>query len=482
MSPTLIISVIISYFILLYIISYFTGKNDSNDTFFLGNRKSPWFIIAYGMIGTTLSGITFISVPGWVESNQFSYMQMVLGFFVGYFIISRVLLPLYYGLGLTSIYTYLRDRFGTNSYKTGSSFFLLSRTIGASFRLFLIATVLQYAVFDSMGIPFFLTVLITISLIWLYTYRSGMKTIIWTDTLQTTFMLSTVVIISYTLMNKMNLDISGLFSSISNSTYSQIFFFDDVSDKKYFFKQFFSGIFMAIVMTGLDQDQMQKNLSCRNLKDAQKNMTVFSVILIFVDLIFLCLGALLYINYYSMPEINQILVLPEQADMLFPHIAIASGLPAYVGILFIIGIIAAAYSSADSALTSLTTSFCVDIIEFEKQDAEKQIKTRKYTHLIMSLVLFTVIMIFHAINDQSVVKSLFTVAGYTYGPLLGMFVFGLFTKHKINDKFVPFVAILSPIICYVLNLYFDFGFELLMLNGLITFIGLDIVRKGKYNW
>ena len=239
---------------------------------------------------------------------------------------------------------------------------------------------------------------------------------------------------------------------------------------------------MAIVMTGLDQDQMQKNLSCRNLKDAQKNMTVFSVILIFVDLIFLCLGALLYINYYSMPEINQILVLPEQADMLFPHIAIASGLPAYVGILFIIGIIAAAYSSADSALTSLTTSFCVDIIEFEKQDAEKQIKTRKYTHLIMSLVLFTVIMIFHAINDQSVVKSLFTVAGYTYGPLLGMFVFGLFTKHKINDKFVPFVAILSPIICYVLNLYFDFGFELLMLNGLITFIGLDIVRKGKYNW
>ncbi len=479
MSSTLIISVIISYFLILYVISYFTGKNDSNDTFFLGNRKSPWYIIAYGMIGTTLSGITFISVPGWVESNQFSYMQMVFGFFVGYFIISRILLPLYYSLGLTSIYTYLKDRFGNNSYKTGSSFFLLSRTIGASFRLFLIATVLQYAVFDSMGIPFFLTVLITISLIWLYTYRSGMKTIIWTDTLQTTFMLSTVFIIGYTLMDKMNLDISALFSTINDSTYSKVFFFDDMADKKYFFKQFFSGIFMAIVMTGLDQDQMQKNLSCRNLKDAQKNMTVFSVILIFVDLLFLCLGALLYINYYSMPEVNQVLNLPEQADMLFPHIAISSGLPAYVGILFIIGIIAAAYSSADSALTSLTTSFCVDIIEFEKQDAEKQIKTRKYTHLIMSLVLFSVIMIFHAINDQSVVKSLFTVAGYTYGPLLGLFSFGLFTKFQVKDKYVPFICLASPVICYFLNLYISFGFELLIFNGVITFFGLYMISTNK---
>jgi len=479
MSSTIIISVIISYFLILYVISYYTGKNDSNDTFFLGNRKSPWYIIAYGMIGTTLSGITFISVPGWVESSQFSYMQMVFGFFVGYFIVSRILLPLYYNLGLTSIYTYLKDRFGNNSYKTGSSFFLLSRTIGASFRLFLIATVLQYAVFDSMGIPFFLTVLITISLIWLYTYRSGMKTIIWTDTLQTTFMLCTVFIIGYTLMDKMNLDISALFSTINDSTYSKVFFFDDMADKKYFFKQFFSGVFMAIVMTGLDQDQMQKNLSCRNLKDAQKNMTVFSMILIFVDLLFLCLGALLYINYYSMPEVNQVLNLPEQADMLFPHIAISSGLPAYVGILFIIGIIAAAYSSADSALTSLTTSFCVDIIEFEKQDAEKQIKTRKYTHLIMSLILFSVIMIFHAINDQSVVKSLFTVAGYTYGPLLGLFSFGLFTKLQVKDKYVPFICLASPVICYFLNLYISFGFELLIFNGVITFFGLYMIRTNK---
>jgi SSS family solute:Na+ symporter len=471
MNPIIILSCIAAYFLLLFIISYLTGKDDSNDTFFLGNRNSPWYVIAYGMIGTTLSGITFISVPGWVASSQFSYLQMVFGFFVGYFVVSRVLLPLYYKLELTSIYTYLRDRFGYSSYKTGSAFFLLSRTIGASFRLFLIATVLQFAVFDSWNIPFYITVIITISLIWLYTYRSGMKTIIWTDTLQTTFMLSTVIIIAYTLMQKMDLNFSSVFSLINESDYSKAFFFDDWTDKKYFFKQFFSGMFMAIVMTGLDQDQMQKNLSCRNLGDAQKNMTVFSTILIFVDLIFLSLGALLYI--YS-DTFN--IMIPEDADMLFPNIALNSGLPAYVGILFIIGIIAAAYSSADSALTSLTTSFCVDILEFEKQEPKRQIKIRKYVHLIISFVLLCVILIFNAINDQSVIKSLFTVAGYTYGPLLGMFSFGLFTKYKIKDKFVPAIAISSPLICYILNVYIPFGFELLILNGLITFIGLFLIR------
>ncbi len=471
MTSTLLISVILLYFIILFFISYLTGKDDSNETFFRANRNSPWYVIAYGMIGTTLSGITFISVPGWVESSQFSYMQMVFGFFCGYFIISRVLLPLYYKLELTSIYTYLRDRFGPSSYKTGSSFFLLSRTIGASFRLFLIATVLQFAIFDSWNVPFYITVIITISLIWLYTYRSGMKTIIWTDTLQTTFMLSTVIIIAYTLMQRMNLDFSSIYSLINNSEYSKTFFFEDWTDKKYFFKQFFSGMFMAIVMTGLDQDQMQKNLSCKNLKDAQKNMTTFSVILIFVDLLFLSLGALLYI--YS-EKFN--IILPANADMLFPNIAINSGLPVYVGILFIIGIIAAAYSSADSALTSLTTSFCVDIIEFEKYKPSKQIITRKRVHLLFSLILLAVILIFNAINDQSVIKSLFTVAGYTYGPLLGMFSFGLFTKYKVKDNLVPIIAISSPVICYILNLYIPFGFELLILNGAITFFGLYLIK------
>lgn len=472
MSSILLVSVIVAYFILLFIISYLTGKNDSNETFFLGNRNSPWYIIAYGMIGTTLSGITFISVPGWVESSQFSYLQMVFGFFVGYIVVARVLLPLYYRLELTSIYTYLRDRFGYYSYKTGSSFFLLSRTIGASFRLFLIASVLQFAVFDSWNIPFYITVIITISLIWLYTYRSGMKTIIWTDTLQTTFMLATVFIISYTLIDRLNIEFSGVFDLINKSDYSKVFFFDDWSDKKYFFKQFFSGVFMAIVMTGLDQDQMQKNLSCKNIKDAQKNMLVFSSILIFVDLIFLCLGALLYIYSDTIS-----LLIPNNADMLFPSIALNSGLPSYVGILFIVGIIAAAYSSADSALTSLTTSFCVDILEFEKQEPSQQVKTRKNIHLLMSIILLCVILFFNMINDQSVIKSLFTVAGYTYGPLLGMYAFGLFTKIKVNDKWVPLVAILSPLFCFVIQLYFSFGFELLILNGLITFVGLLIISK-----
>ncbi|MBG65790.1 MAG: sodium:solute symporter [Flavobacteriales bacterium] len=470
MNPLLILSCILLYFILLYFISYITGKNDSNETFFLGNRNSPWFVIAYGMIGTTLSGITFISVPGWVASSQFSYMQMVFGFFVGYFIISRVLLPLYYKMELTSIYTYLGERLGYRSYKTGSAFFLLSRTIGASFRLYLIATVLQFSIFDAWNVPFFLTVLVTISLIWVYTYRSGIKTIIWTDALQTTFMLTTVFIIAYILIKNLSVDIS-LFSLIKDSDYSRIFFFDDWTDKKYFFKQFFSGVFMAIVMTGLDQDQMQKNLSCKNLKDAQKNMFTFSSILIFVDLLFLSLGALLYL--YS----DQFgILIPDNPDMLFPNIALNAGLPAFVGILFIIGIIAAAYSSADSALTSLTTSFCVDIIEFDKQVPKKQIITRKYVHLMMSFVLFGVILLFNAINDDSVIKSLFTVAGYTYGPLLGMFSFGLFTDWKIKDRYVPVVAILSPVLCFVLNLYIPFGFELLILNGLITFIGLMLLR------
>ncbi len=472
MNPLIILLCICLYFSVLFVISYLTGKDDSNSTFFLGNRKSPWFVIAYGMIGTTLSGITFISVPGWVASSQFSYMQMVFGFFVGYFIIARILLPLYYKLEITSIYTYLQQRFGQSSYKTGSSFFLLSRTIGASFRLYLIASVLQFAVFDAWNIPFALTVFITIALIWTYTYRSGIKTIIWTDALQTTFMLSTVFIIAYFLMQKMQLDIPSLFSVIQDSDYSRMFFVDDWADKKHFVKQFLSGVFMAIVMTGLDQDQMQKNLSCRNLGDAQKNMFTFSTILIFVDLLFLSLGAILYI--YS----NQFgIVIPDNPDMLFPNIALNAGLPAFVGVLFIIGIIAAAYSSADSALTSLTTSFCVDIIEFEKQDPNKQVKTRKNVHLLMSFVLFCVIMLFNAINDDSVIKSLFTVAGYTYGPLLGMYSFGLFTKFKVRDKWVPLVAISSPVICYILNLYISFGFELLILNGFITFVGLYLLKQ-----
>ena len=473
MNPSVILTCILIYFTILFIVSYLTSRNDSNEAFFLGNRNSPWYIVAYGMIGTTLSGITFISVPGWVESSQFSYMQMVFGFFFGYQVIARLLLPLYYKLGLTSIYTYLEDRFGKFSYKSGSTCFLISRTIGASFRLYLIASVLQFAIFDSWNFPFFLTVIITLSLIWIYTYRSGIKTIIWTDTLQTTFMLATVLIIAISVSKSLGLNFSQVIDTIQSSSYSKVFFFDDFGDQKHFLKQFLSGVFMAIVMTGLDQDQMQKNLSCKNLGEAKKNMFVFSTILIVVDLLFLSLGALLYI--YS-SEIG--LPIPSDADMLFPNIALNSGLPEYVGILFIIGIIAAAYSSADSALTSLTTSFCVDIIDFKKYSSEKQIFIRKYSHLLLSLVLLGVILLFRSINDQSVIKSLFTVAGYTYGPLLGLYSFGMFTKINIRDKLVPLICIVSPVICYFIKMRFSsIGFELLIINGLITFLLLLICRK-----
>ena len=477
MNTTIFLLIIVSYFTMLYLISFVTSRNDGNNAFFLGNRKAPWYVIAYGMIGTTLSGITFISVPGWVNSSQFSYMQMVFGFFVGYFIISRVLLPLYYKMELVSIYTYLKNRFGVFSYKTGSSLFLISRTIGASFRLYLIASVLQFAIFDSINIPFYLTVLITIILIWVYTYRSGIKTIIWTDAIQTTLMILSVIIIGYFLTKNLEISLLDMFYKIKESPNSRIFFFDDVSDKKYFWKQFLSGVFMAIVMTGLDQDQMQKNLSCKNLKDAQKNMFSFSLILIIVDILFLSLGALLLI--YS----NEIgLIIPQNPDMLFPNIALNSGLPQFVGIIFLLGIVAAAYSSADSALTSLTTSFCIDIMDFEKKPKSEQVSFRKKSHLLMSFILFCVIMIFNLINDDSVIKSLFTVAGYTYGPLLGIYTYGLFTKYKVIDKYVPLISIISPIICYILNIYLNLGFELLIVNGLISFIGMDIIRKGKYYW
>ena len=477
MNTTIFLLIILSYFTILYLISYFTSRNDGNSAFFLGNRKAPWYVIAYGMIGTTLSGITFISVPGWVNSSQFSYMQMVFGFFVGYFIISRVLLPLYYKMELVSIYSYLKTRFGIFSYKTGSSLFLISRTIGASFRLYLIASVLQFAIFDSINIPFYLTVLITIILIWVYTYRSGIKTIIWTDAIQTTLMILSVIIIGYFLTKNLEISLIDMFNKIKESPNSRIFFFDDISDKKYFWKQFLSGVFMAIVMTGLDQDQMQKNLSCKNLKDAQKNMFSFSLILIVVDILFLSLGALLLI--YSQ-EFG--LIIPNNPDMLFPNIALNSGLPQFVGIIFLLGIVAAAYSSADSALTSLTTSFCIDIMDFEKKPKSEQVVFRKKSHLLMSFILFCVIMIFNLINDDSVIKSLFTVAGYTYGPLLGIFAYGLFTQHKVIDKYVPLVAVISPVICYFMNIYLNLGFELLIVNGLISFIAMDIIRKGKYYW
>jgi len=488
MSPLTIVLFILGYFLLLVLISYFTSRGVNNESFFIGAHQSPWYLVAFGMIGASLSGVTFISVPGWVESSQFSYMQMVLGYFVGYAVIATVLMPLYYRLQLTSIYTYLEERFGMYSYKTGASFFLLSRTVGAAFRLFLVAQVLQYLVFDKLsffgsdGVPFWVTVLVTILLIWLYTYRGGIKTIVWTDTLQTLFMLVAVFVAVYIIGSTMNLSFSELIKEVRNSEYSRMFFFDDWNDKKHFVKQFLSGAFLAIVMTGLDQDMMQKNLSCRNIKEAQKNMFSFSLVLIVVNLIFLVLGALLFI-YASK---NGILI-PQKTDNLFPLIA-TQYLNGFVGVVFILGLVAAAYSSADSALTALTTSVCVDFLAIKHKDEKVKIKLRKLVHVLVSSVLFVVILIFSGINKESVISDIFRAATYTYGPLLGLYAFGLLWERKVKDKFVPLVCIVSPLICFLLNMYsnqllngYQFGFEILILNGLITFLGLFFISFSNEN-
>ena len=468
MSPTLILSIIAIYFLVLILISYFTGKSDSNDAFFLGNKQSPWYIVSFGMIGATLSGVTFISVPGWVANNQFSYMQMVFGMTAGYLVIANVLMPIYYRMNLTSIYAYLGDRFGESTHQTGAFFFLLSRTIGASFRLYLVANVMQIAIFDAWNVPFWFTVSLTILLIWIYTFRSGIKTIIWTDTLQTLFMLLAVGVSIWLISDKMGLGLVELSHIIGESQYSQVFFWEG---KQHFLKQFLSGAFLAIVMTGLDQDMMQKNLSCRSLSDAKKNMYSFSLVLIVVNIFFLALGAILYL--YS----EQIGMNITKGDDLFPLVALKADLGLGVGIFFILGLIAAAYSSADSALTSLTTSFCIDFLNIEQKAKIKQVQTRKWVHVGFSVVLVLAILFFKAINDDSVISALFKVAGYTYGPLLGLFAFGIFTKWNIKERSVPIVAFLSPVIAYILQLYIPFGFELLMVNGGITFLGLCLLIK-----
>ena len=483
MSALSLFSIILSYFALLLIISYFTGRKADNNSFFLGNRKSPWYVVAFGMIGASLSGVTFISVPGWVGASQFSYMQIVLGYLAGYFVIANVLLPLYYRLELTSIYTYLEGRFGRYSYKTGASFFLLSRVIGSSFRLFLVANVLQITVFNAWNIPFGATVLVTIALIWLYTFKAGIKTIIWTDSLQTFSMLTALVITLFLLGKNMQLNAGEMIQQVRESEYSRIFFFDDWHNKYHFVKQFFSGAFIAIVMTGLDQDMMQKNLTCRNLKDAKKNMYWMSILLVPVNLLFLFLGALLFIyaGQHGIP-------LPERSDDLYPLIATSGELGFTVAIFFIIGLVAAAYSSADSALTSLTTSFTVDILDIRNKNEQEIRKIRMRVHLGVSIVLAIVILLFKAINNDSVISAIFTVAGYTYGPLLGLYAFGLFTKTKVKDKLVPLIAILSPVMSYLVKLMishifpeYQTGYELLLINGFFTFIGLWMISKKSSN-
>ena len=476
MSPALAIGIIVVYFMVLIVISFITGKDDSNEAFFIGKKESPWYVVAFGMIGASLSGVTFISVPGWVATSQFSYMQMVLGYLAGYTVIATVLLPLYYRLNLTSIYGYLEQRYGFWSYKSGAFYFLLSRVIGASFRLYLVAVALHLAVFEPLELPFWLSVLMAVLLIWVYTFRSGIKTIIWTDTLQTASMLLAVMVTIFVIKDSMDWGIGEMVRSIQASNYSQWFFFDDVNDNKFFFKQFLAGMFITISMTGLDQDMMQKNLSCRSLKDAQKNMFWFSVVLVGANVLFLSLGAMLYLFA------GEVGFEPGTAgDELYPALAVSGELGLVAAVLFVIGLVAAAYSSADSALTALTTSFCVDFLGMEKNPSENDRRTRKWVHIGFTFLLFVVIIIFRSLNNDSVIAELFKVAGFTYGPLLGLYAFGLFTKRNVKDKVVPAIVILAPIICYFLQANseawlngYKIGFELLLINGAITALGLFI--------
>ena len=484
MSATQILLLIGAYFLVLILISYFTGKNDSNADFFKAGKQSPWYLVAFGMVGASLSGVTFISVPGWVENIQFTYLQVVFGYLIGYFVVAFVLLPLYYRLNLTSIYEYLLERFGTVSHKTGAFFFFLSRVVGAAFRLYLVAIVLQQFVFDDLGLRFEFTVVISILLIWIYTNRGGIKTIVWTDTLQTLFMILAVILSIVFINQELGWSFGEFLASDELKNYDDFLVTDSFLDRNYFIKSFVGGMFVTICMTGLDQDMMQKNLTCKSLKDAQKNMVSFSFVLVGVTFLFMLLGALLFIyakrNGIGIPLMDG----TPKTDLLFPEIALNGGLGLALAITFMLGLIAAAYSSADSALTSLTTSFCVDFLNVQKKEEEEQKKIRKRTHVGMSLMLIAVIISFKYILSSNVIDSLLTVAGYTYGPLLGLFSFGIFTKHQINDKLVWVVALTSVVlIVLVANIPasylggYQVGYELLPLNGLLTFIGLWLIRK-----
>ncbi len=483
LTPSEILLFIGAYFLFLMLVAWWTGRKADSKDFYVAGRNAPWILVAIGMIGTSLSGVTFISIPGKVgvpgPNENFAYMQMVFGYLLGYLAIATILLPLYYRLNLISIYSYLQKRFGPVSHLTGSGFFLLSRLIGSAFRLFLVAMVLQHFVMDAYGLPFWLTVSITVALIWIYTFRGGIKTIVWTDVIQTLSMLLAVGLTIWAIGNAMDKSPGELIALVRESSYSKMFYFEHGwSDPNNFFKQFFSGALIALVMSGLDQDMMQKNLSCRNLKDAQKNMFTYSVILIFVNLFFLTLGALLYL-YAEHTGMS----LPAKSDQLYPTIALQHLSPV-IGLVFLTGLLAAAYSSADSALASLTTAFSLDFLQLEKRpySEKKKQNIRHVVHLGFSLALLAIVVVFERFHNDAVINKLFVLAGYTYGPLLGLFAFGLFSKRKIRDTLVLPIAVLAPVMSYFINEHsgewfngFEFGFLIVLLNGIITFLGLWLI-------
>lgn len=482
MSAYTVIVIMAVYFGLLLIISHLTSRNQDNNAFFRGNRQSPWWLVAFGMIGTSISGVSVVSVPGMVRDMNMSYLQMCLGFVPGYLLVAYVLLPVYYKLRLTSIYDYLNTRFGRTSHKTGASFFLISKLCGAAARLFMACLVLQKFVFDPFGIPFEVTAISTLVLTWAYTQKSGVKTLVWTDALQTLALITAVVTILVTVSSAMDLDFKGIVNFVSNSPHGRIFVFDDWRSGQFFWKEFVAGIFIVIVMTGLDQDMMQKNLSCKNLRDAQKDMTAYGLAFLPMNLLFLSLGVLLY-GFCAQNGIAT----PEKTDDLLPMLASGGYLGTIVPIMFIIGIIAAAFSSADSALTALTTSFCIDILGVEsgKSDGRSAVKARRYVHAGVTAVFILFILAFKALNSTSVIDAVYIMASYTYGPLLGLFAFGMFTKRNPRDKFVPWIAVASPLICYAAEALmskftsYHFGYELLLLNGGLTFLGLYLISRHR---
>ncbi|MEG0947786.1 MAG: sodium:solute symporter [Bacteroidales bacterium] len=484
MASTLILLIIGLYFVMLFGISYFTSKKADNAAFFVGDRKSPWYVVAIAMIGTSISGVTFISVPGWVATTQFSYLQMVLGFVAGYFVIAFLLLPLYYRLNLFSIYSYLDQRFGKNSYRTGSAFFLISKMLGCGVRMYLTALVLQIVLFDKIGVSFGLNIFVTMIVVWLYTFKGGVKTLVWTDLIQTLSLILAVVLCIYFVTRQLGFDFAELFRTVSESADSQVWFFDDSNDKRYFWKQFLAGMFTTIAMTGLDQDMMQKNLSCKNIRDAQKNVLSYGIMFLPVNLLFLSLGIILYLFASS-----QQIPLPEKTDQVFPILATGGYLPQSIGILFIMGLIAAAFSSAGSALTALTTSFTIDILGANTRQSPKQLAhTRILVHIGNTILMGGLIYAFKLLHNTSVIDAVYILASYTYGPLLGLYCFGLFTRRSVRDRWVPYVAILSPIFSYLLSSNserwfngYQIGYELLIINGAFTFIGLFLLSIGQIN-
>lgn len=487
MSPIILLSFLVAYFGVLLTVSYFTSKGSAdNSTFFVANRNSKWYMVAFGMIGTALSGVTFISVPGAVGASNFSYFQFVLGNAVGFLIIAYVLLPLYYKMKLTSIYTYLEERFGYLTYKTGAGIFLVSRTIGSAFRLYLVAIVLQHFIFDAWNVPFAITVTLCLVLIWLYTNKGGLKTIIVTDTLQTTFLVTAVILSIYFMAKGLDFGIVETFEAVKESSYSKIFFWEDfIGSKANFWKQFLGGVFVTIAMTGLDQDLMQKNLSMGTIKEAQTNMITFTSVFVVINIFFLAVGALLYI----FAEKNGIDVSTlATRDYLYPEIAL-NHLSIVPAIIFMMGLTAATFATTDSALTALTTSFCVDFLNFNKKENPNDpalVRKRNLVHLTFSVIMLLVILVFKLINDDSVVNAIFTAASYTYGPLLGLFIFGIFTKKAVNDKLVPYICVASPLILFFLNTYvisvytnYVIGLDLIIHNALITVILLWLTSPGK---